>query len=466
MSNESLTPRQIVTELDKYIVGQKQAKRSVAIALRNRYRRSRLAEELRDEIVPKNILMIGPTGVGKTEIARRLAKLVQAPFVKVEATKFTEVGYVGRDVESMVRDLVETAIRIVKAERTEAVKDRAEVLANERIVSLLVPSPKSTKTQKNPFEMLFGGQQSKEEDNEPVHDASTAEQRKAIKEKLAAGLLENELIEIEVEDNSPNMLDMLSGQNGEGMGGMNMQELFGQFMPKRSKKRKLRIKEARKALTQEEANKLIDMDDVISESVARAEQSGIIFIDEIDKIASPSRGAGPDVSREGVQRDILPIVEGSTVMTKYGPVKTDYVLFVAAGAFHVAKPSDLIPELQGRFPIRVELTSLSLDDFVNILKEPKNALIKQYAALLETEGIAIDFSDEAIRELASIAADVNKNTENIGARRLHTILEKLLEDLSFEAPELQLEQITITPEYVREKLGSIAQNRDLSQYIL
>ncbi|MBD3918229.1 ATP-dependent protease ATPase subunit HslU [Paenibacillus sp. PR3] len=466
MSNESLTPRQIVSELDKYIVGQKQAKRSVAIALRNRYRRSRLAEELRDEIVPKNILMIGPTGVGKTEIARRLAKLVQAPFVKVEATKFTEVGYVGRDVESMVRDLVETAIRIVKAERTEAVKDRAEVLANERIVSLLVPSPKSAKTQKNPFEMLFGGQQTKEEDNEPVHDASTAEQRKAIKEKLAAGLLENELIEIEVEDNSPNMLDMLSGQNGEGMGGMNMQELFGQFMPKRSKKRKLRIKEARKALTQEEANKLIDMDDVISESVARAEQSGIIFIDEIDKIASPSRGAGPDVSREGVQRDILPIVEGSIVMTKYGPVKTDYVLFVAAGAFHVAKPSDLIPELQGRFPIRVELTSLSLEDFVNILKEPKNALIKQYAALLETEGIAIEFSDEAIRELASIAADVNKNTENIGARRLHTILEKLLEDLSFEAPELQLEQITITPEYVREKLGSIAQNRDLSQYIL
>lgn len=466
MGNESLTPRQIVAELDKYIVGQKSAKRSVAIALRNRYRRSLLAEELRDEIAPKNILMIGPTGVGKTEIARRLAKLVQAPFVKVEATKFTEVGYVGRDVESMVRDLVETAIRIVKAERTEAVKDRAEVLANERIVSLLVPSPKSTKTQKNPFEMLFGGQQTKEEDNEPVHDASTAEQRKAIKEKLAAGLLENELIEIEVEDNSPNMLDMLSGQNGEGMGGMNMQELFGQFMPKRSKKRKLRIKEARKALTQEEANKLIDMDDVISESVARAEQSGIIFIDEIDKIASPSRGAGPDVSREGVQRDILPIVEGSTVVTKYGPVKTDYVLFVAAGAFHVAKPSDLIPELQGRFPIRVELTSLSLDDFVNILKEPKNALIKQYAALLETEGIAIDFSDEAIRELASIAADVNKNTENIGARRLHTILEKLLEDLSFEAPELQLEQITITPEYVREKLGSIAQNRDLSQYIL
>jgi ATP-dependent HslUV protease ATP-binding subunit HslU len=315
--------------------------------------------------------------------------------------------------------------------------------------------------------MLFGGgQQTKEPEPEPEQDTTVAEKRKAVKEKLAAGLLENEIIEIEVEDTTPNMLDMLSPQNGEGPGGMNMQELFGQFMPKRTKKRKLKIKDARKALIQEEATKLIDMDDVISESVARAEQSGIIFIDEIDKIASPSRGAGPDVSREGVQRDILPIVEGSTVVTKYGPVKTDYVLFVAAGAFHVAKPSDLIPELQGRFPIRVELTSLSLDDFVNILKEPKNALIKQYSALLQTEGIEIEFSDDAIRELASIAADVNKNTENIGARRLHTILEKLLEDLSFEAPELNLERITITPEYVKEKLGSIAQNRDLSQYIL
>ncbi|MWC26576.1 ATP-dependent protease ATPase subunit HslU [Paenibacillus sp. MMS18-CY102] len=465
MGNESMTPRQIVAELDKYIIGQKQAKRSVAVALRNRYRRSRLAEDIRDEIVPKNILMIGPTGVGKTEIARRLAKLVQAPFVKVEATKFTEVGYVGRDVESMVRDLVETAIRIVKAERTERVRDRAEVLANERIVALLVPSANKSKTQKNPFEMLFGGQQGKEAEPEPEYDSSVAEQRKAAKEKLAAGLLENEMIEIEVEDNTPNMMDMLSGQPGEGMGA-NMQDLLGQFMPKRTKKRKLKIKDARKALIQEEATKLIDMDDVITESVLRAEQSGIIFIDEIDKIASPSRGSGPDVSREGVQRDILPIVEGSTVMTKYGPVKTDYVLFVAAGAFHVAKPSDLIPELQGRFPIRVELTSLSLEDFVKILQEPKNALTKQYTALLETEGIAIEFSDDAIRELASIAADVNKNTENIGARRLHTILEKLLEDLSFEAPDLNLERITITPEYVKEKLGSIAQNRDLSQYIL
>jgi len=466
MGNDALTPRQIVAELDKYIVGQKPAKRSVAIALRNRYRRSLLDETLRDEIVPKNILMIGPTGVGKTEIARRLAKLVKAPFVKLEATKFTEVGYVGRDVESMVRDLIETSIRMVKTEKTEKVKDRAEKLANERIVTLLVPTAVKAKSQKNPFEMLFGNQQQEsDEKDEPEVDNSIHQKRSQIKEQLAAGKLENEIIEIEVEDSSPNMMDMLAGQGPEGMG-MNMQELFGQLMPKKHKKRKLPIKEARKVLIQEEANKLIDMDDVISESITRAEQSGIIFIDEIDKIATPSRGSGPDVSREGVQRDILPIVEGSTVMTKYGPVKTDYVLFIAAGAFHMAKPSDLIPELQGRFPIRVELTSLSLEDFISILKEPKNALTKQYSALLQTEGIQIEFSDEAIHELASIAADVNRNTENIGARRLHTILEKLLEDLSFEAPELSLEKMIITPEYVREKLGNIAKNKDLSQYIL
>ncbi|EXX91377.1 Clp protease ATPase [Paenibacillus darwinianus] len=465
MGNEALTPRQVVAELDKYIVGQKAAKRSVAIALRNRYRRSMLDESLRDEIVPKNILMIGPTGVGKTEIARRLAKLVNAPFVKVEATKFTEVGYVGRDVESMVRDLVETSIRMVKAEKTEQVKDKAEKHANERLVSLLVPSGNKPKGGRNPLEMLFGNQQQAAPQEEPELDASVAERRRQVREQLAAGQLENEMLEIDVEDTSPNMMDMLSGQGMEGMG-MNMQEMFGQFLPKRMKKRKLPVREARKALTHEEAAKLIDMDDVISESTRRAEQTGIIFIDEIDKIASPSRGSGPDVSREGVQRDILPIVEGSTVMTKYGPIKTDYVLFIAAGAFHIAKPADLIPELQGRFPIRVELSNLTLDDFVNILTEPKNALTKQYTALLETEGIRIEFSPESIRELAGIAADVNRNTENIGARRLHTILEKLLEDLSFEAPELSLEQITITPEYVRDKVGDIAQNRDLSQYIL
>lgn len=467
MSNKALTPREIVAELDKYIVGQKDAKRSVAVALRNRYRRSILDESLRDEIVPKNILMIGPTGVGKTEIARRLAKLVKAPFVKVEATKFTEVGYVGRDVESMVRDLVETAIRMVKSEKVIVVQDEAEKLANERIVDLLAPAQVKQKSSKNPFEMLFGNMQSDQSDEKETEvDHGLSERRSQVRQDLAAGKLEDEKIQIEVEDSSPSMMDMLA--NGQGMDGMgmNMQDLLGSLMPKKPKKRSLPVKEARKVLIQQEANKLIDMDEVISESVVRAEQSGIIFIDEIDKIAAPSRGSGPDVSREGVQRDILPIVEGSTIMTKYGPVKTDYILFVAAGAFHIAKPSDLIPELQGRFPIRVELTSLSEDDFVSILTEPQNALTKQYTALLETEGIKIEFSEDAIKELAAIAAEVNRNMENIGARRLHTILEKLLEDLSFEAPELNLEQMMITPEYVRAKLGGIAKDRDLSQYIL
>ncbi|WP_199617943.1 ATP-dependent protease ATPase subunit HslU [Paenibacillus alkalitolerans] len=466
-SREALTPRQIVAELDKYIVGQKNAKRSMAVALRNRYRRSLLDEAMKDEIMPKNLLMIGPTGVGKTEIARRLAKLVNAPFVKLEATKFTEIGYVGRDVESMVRDLVETAIRMVKTERTESVKDRAEALANDRIVAILAPSPHKEKPMRNPLEMIFGNAGGTQPAQEAVEtDPSLSERRTELKRKLMAGQLENDTIEIEVEENAPNMFDMLAGQGGNEQMGANMQEMFGSFLPKRTKRRKLTVKEARKVLTQEEAQKLIDMDDVIQESIRRAEQSGIIFIDEIDKIASSSRGAGPDVSREGVQRDILPIVEGSTIMTKYGPVKTDYVLFIAAGAFHVAKPSDLIPELQGRFPIRVELSSLTQSDFELILKEPQNALTKQYTALLETEGIGIEFSDAAISEIARVAAEVNQNTENIGARRLHTILEKLLEDLSFEAPEITLEHIVITPEYVREKLGEVARNRDLSQYIL
>ncbi|MCS7461904.1 ATP-dependent protease ATPase subunit HslU [Paenibacillus doosanensis] len=465
MKHTALTPKEIVTQLDKYIIGQKKAKKSVAVALRNRYRRSLLDETIRDEIVPKNILMIGPTGVGKTEIARRLAKLVHAPFVKVEATKFTEVGYVGRDVEAMVRDLVETSIRMVKAERTEKLKDRAEQLANERIVAILVPNPAKQKTQRNPLEMLFGNQ-AQTEPQEPEADQHISARRQEIKEQLANGELEQKVIEIEVEDSSPTMLDMFSGQGNE-QAGMNMQELFGNLMPKKTKKRKLPVKEARKVLTQEEAQKLLDMDDVIQEAIMRAEQLGIIFIDEIDKICSSGgRGGGPDVSREGVQRDILPIVEGSTIMTKYGPVQTDFILFVAAGAFHVSKPSDLIPELQGRFPIRVELSSLTQEDFVLILKEPKHALTKQYTALLETEGIEVQFSEAAIEEIAKIAAEVNQNTDNIGARRLHTILEKLLEDLSYEAPEITLEQIVITPEYVREKLSDIVQNRDLSQYIL
>ncbi|MBO8171026.1 MAG: ATP-dependent protease ATPase subunit HslU [Bacillaceae bacterium] len=462
---ENLTPRKIVEELDKYIVGQTRAKRAVAIALRNRYRRSLLDESLRDEIVPKNILMIGPTGVGKTEIARRLAKLVGAPFVKVEATKFTEVGYVGRDVESMVRDLVETAIRIVKLEKMEQVKDRAEQLAEERLVTILVPSAKKETKFHNPLEMFFGNQETQNEQKKPDNDEDITQRRRQVKFKLSLGELEDEMVEIEVDDHAPTMFDVFSGAGIEQMG-INMQEMFGNLMPKKKKKRRLPVREARKVLIQEEAQKLIDMDEVYQESVELAEQSGIIFIDEIDKIAGKDQGGSPDVSREGVQRDILPIVEGSTVMTKYGPVKTDHILFIAAGAFHIARPSDLIPELQGRFPIRVELDNLGVEDFVRILKEPENALTKQYVSLLETEGIKVEFSDNAIKEIARLATEVNQTTDNIGARRLHTIMEKLLEDLSFEAPDIHLEKIEITPDYVQEKLKDIIKNKDLSQYIL
>lgn len=463
----NLTPRQIVEKLDQYIVGQNDAKRAVAIALRNRYRRSLLQDQLRDEVVPKNILMIGPTGVGKTEIARRIAKLVNAPFVKVEATKFTEVGYVGRDVESMVRDLAETAIRIVKEEKIQSVKELAEANANKRLVELLVPSQKKTSQMKNPFEMLFGGNNTEEQsESSTTEETHIKDKREAVKAKLAAGELEQEFVTIEVEEQPPSMFDMLQGSGMEQMG-MNMQDALSNLMPKKRKKRKLTVAEARIALTNEEASKLIDMDEVTQEAVERAEQSGIIFIDEIDKIASKSNGgSSADVSREGVQRDILPVVEGSTVVTKYGAVKTDHVLFIAAGAFHMAKPSDLIPELQGRFPIRVELKKLTVEDFQRILHEPDNALLKQYVALLETEGIQIEFSDEAIRRIAEVAYDVNQNTDNIGARRLHTILEKLLEDLSFEAPDITMEKIIITPQYVDDKLGTISKNKDLSQFIL
>ncbi|GED70247.1 ATP-dependent protease ATPase subunit ClpY [Brevibacillus reuszeri] len=461
---EQLTPRKIVEHLDKYIVGQAQAKKAIAVALRNRYRRSRLPEQIIDEVVPKNILMIGPTGVGKTEIARRIAKLTGAPFIKVEATKFTEVGYVGRDVESMVRDLVEASIRTVKQEKMESVKEKAEKLANEAIVEVLVPSRKQQSSFKNPLEMFFGGQQQSQQPANDPEEASVEQGRRQVAWQLANGQLEEQIIEIDVEDQSPTMFDMFQVPGTEQMG-MQMQDMLGSLMPKRTKKRKLRIKDARKVLIQQEAQKLVDMDEVTQESIRRAENHGIIFIDEIDKIAGKD-GRGPDVSREGVQRDILPIVEGSTIMTKYGPVKTDYVLFIAAGAFHMAKPSDLIPELQGRFPIRVELTSLSAPDFVRILTEPKNALLKQYVALLETEGVHVEFTPEAIHELARLAAEVNQSTDNIGARRLHTILEKLLEDLSFEAPDIHLEVVQITPDYVTQKLGSIAGNKDLSQYIL
>lgn len=454
----SLTPKEIVDELDKYVVGQDEAKRSVAVALRNRYRRSLLANEIKEEIVPKNILMIGPTGVGKTEIARRLAKFVGAPFVKVEATKFTEVGYVGRDVESMVRDLVDISIRMVKAEKTAAVAEQAEEQANNRIIELLIPGTKREKVSSNPFEIIFGKQD--EEVELPPEDDGLSQKRRSLKFKLLKGDLEEHMIEIEVEE-SAQVPDVFSG--AEQMG-INMQDLFSGLFPKKKKKRMIAVKDAREYLKQEEAEKLIDMDEIIHEAIERAEESGIIFIDEIDKIAS--REHGPDISREGVQRDILPIVEGSTVVTKYGPIKTDYILFISAGAFHMSKPSDLVPELQGRFPIRVELSSLSAEDFVRILTEPKNSLLKQYIALLETEGIEIIFTDDAIQELAQMAYEVNQEMENIGARRLSTLLEKLLEDLSFSASDVTLETITITPEYVSEKLEDLVKNRDLSQYIL
>lgn len=461
-----LTPRQIVEKLDQYIVGQDKAKRSVAIALRNRYRRGQLDEKLRDEVTPKNILMIGPTGVGKTEIARRLAKLVGAPFIKVEATKFTEVGYVGRDVESMVRDLVETSIRLVKEDRMKKVRGKAEENANKRIIQLLVPSKKKESSYKNPFEMLFSGQnQGASEQVDNSEEENLRDVRRRMEHQLALGELEDHYVTVEVEEQSGGFLDMFQGSGMEQMG-LNMQDMLGNMVPKKKKKRKLTVREARKVLTEDEAQKLIDMDEVSQEAVSRAEQLGIIFIDEIDKVAGKGQQSTVDVSREGVQRDILPIVEGSTVVTKYGPVKTDHVLFIAAGAFHLAKPSDLIPELQGRFPIRVELANLTEADFVRILVEPNNALIKQYQALLATEGIQVIFSDDAIKRIAKIATEVNQDTENIGARRLHTILEKLLEDLSFEAPDINLAEITITPTYVDDKLATIAKNRDLSQYIL
>ena len=463
------TPRQIVEELDRYIIGQSNAKKAVAVALRNRLRRKKLTEDMQNEIYPKNILMIGPTGVGKTEIARRLAKIVNAPFIKIEATKFTEVGYVGRDVESMIRDLVEAAVRDIKAERVEAVKEKAEKQANLRLAEIIVPGSTRENKMANPFVALLGGiNQDFAAQQEAQADQSDAirSKRAEILEMLETGSIDNKIVEIEVEDTSNPFMSAFLGGGNEEMG-MNLQDMFGNMFPKKRKKRKTTISEARKIIASEEAQKMVDMDGVHSEATYRVEQMGIVFLDEMDKIASRGGASnGPDVSREGVQRDILPLVEGSTVNTKYGPVKTDHILFIAAGAFHISKPSDLIPELQGRFPIRVELESLTKEDFKRILTEPKNALIKQYIALLGTEGVEIEFTEDAIDELAEYANDVNSQTENIGARRLHTILEKVLEELSFSASEMGMGKVEINAAYVKDRLKDITVNRDLSRYIL
>ncbi len=445
---DDLTPRKIVEELDNYIIGQNKAKKAVAIAMRNRWRRQRLSPELKDEVLPKNIIMIGPTGVGKTEIARRLSRLANAPFVKVEASKFTEVGYVGRDVESMVRDLAEISISMVKAEHIEKIQEKAKTLAEERLLDLLLPPPRTTK-----------GAGPEEEERENHKDT-----RERLRAQLRAGKLDNRYVDIEVKEKVI-PFGVVSNVGLEELE-INLKEMLGSFMPEKSKRRKVKVPEALNIIMQEEANKLIDIEKVTKEAIERAEQSGIVFVDEIDKIASRGHAHGPDISREGVQRDLLPIVEGTTVSTKHGQVKTEHILFIAAGAFHMSKPSDLIPELQGRFPIRVELDHLGKAEFIRILTEPYNALIKQYTALLATEEVALDFTEDSIEEIADIAAYVNEKTENIGARRLHTVLEKLLEDISFEAPEKKNCKLVIDEKYVKDKLSEIVKDEDLSRYIL
>ena len=472
----SMTPKEIVAELDKYIIGQNEAKKSVAIALRNRYRRSLLSEEMREEITPKNILMMGPTGCGKTEIARRLAKLMDAPFVKVEATKFTEVGYVGRDVDSMVRDLVEASMRVTKQSKLEEKYSVADKIVEEKLVEAIIPGKNKKKPgqPKNPFDFLMnsGGYTSQKQqylDSQAAKEEAAPEDnsvemaREQVREQLRQGLLEEQYVEIEVTDTPKgNQLDM----SNEGMS-IAIGNIFGDMMPEKTKKKNCKVKDARKILREQEAQKLIDMDLVTDEAIANAEQNGIIFIDEIDKIASGSRmTSGADVSREGVQRDILPIVEGSVINTKYGPVRTDHILFIGAGAFHIAKPTDLIPELQGRFPIRVTLDSLTKEDFVEILTKPENALIKQHKALLETEGIEVEFTEGAIDQLATISYVMNEQTENIGARRLHTVLEKLLEDISFNIPEMEEKKLVIDQKYVEDKFQETIHAEDLDKYIL
>jgi len=443
---KTLTPREIMEELNRYIIGQEKAKKAVSIALRNRWRRQMIPKELRDEVAPKNIIMIGPTGVGKTEIARRLAKLANSPFLKIEATKFTEVGYVGRDVESMIRDLTELSVNMVKKEEQESVKEKAAIMAEERILDILLPSPKKQIDMQN---------------NHEGDDHS----REKMRTRFREGKLNEKLVELDMPDRALPIIEVFSAQGMEEMD-MQIRDLFGNILPKKTKKRKIKVKDAYEFLIQEESKKLIDMDKVVKDAIERIEQSGIIFLDEIDKIASRDQMHGPDVSREGVQRDILPIVEGTTVTTKYGMVKTDHILFIAAGAFHMSKPSDLIPELQGRFPIRVNLDPLTKDDFYRIITEPDNALVKQYKALLNTENINLEFEKEAIEEITEISQKINEMTENIGARRLYTVMEKLLEDISYSAPDMKEKEIVITREYVREKLGEFLEKEDLSRYIL
>lgn len=449
---EELTPKQIVQELDKYIVGQNKAKKAVSIAMRNRWRRQQVPPELRDEIAPKNIIMIGPTGVGKTEIARRLAKLTNAPFIKVEASKFTEVGYVGRDVESIIRDLMDLAVNMVKEEEKQKVKEKAREIAEEKVLDLLLPQRD---------DRIFYSEKALEMRKSDDFKGT----REKLKKMLREGLLDNREVELEVSERAFPVIEIFSPTGMEEMD-INLKEIFSNLFPRKTKKRKVKVAEALEILTQEESQKLIDMDKVTKIALRRVEQLGIVFIDEIDKIAGREKGYGPDVSREGVQRDLLPIVEGTSVNTKYGMVKTDHILFIAAGAFHVSKPSDLIPELQGRFPIRVELDPLTKEDFIRILTEPKNALTKQYIALMQTEGVELKFTDDAIAEIAEIACIVNERTENIGARRLHTIMEKLLEDISFNSDEYKGKSVVIDSQYVKEKLSSIIKDIDLSRYIL